>query len=161
MSAVLLPVLLLSLALVEGSDEAREKAFAAGAEWARSGVSARCLIEVSTMTNYQESVTTETGRDAAAIKAQVLAGFVRQIVAVRDHFTNAVEEGVPKFQDLYDNGLITKAEYDKEVTLPRLEHAKMIRETAGMMQQTPSCDFFRLLQSSVTVRKAKALIAVP
>ncbi|AXK43927.1 hypothetical protein [Erythrobacter aureus] len=139
-------------------DERREQAYIMGQSWANGGISARCLIEVTDPAEHH-LLKTEIGREAAAYRAQVLAGLYRIQAHLADKLHPLIEKQKEEQRDLLINGLIIQAEYDDTVGTSERNYEASVAEAASRMAEAPACDFYRLHQNSPTVQRAKALLA--
>ncbi|WP_374407441.1 hypothetical protein [Pelagerythrobacter sp.] len=149
--------ILLAGASSSAADDGLVKGYEAGQSWAADGVPARCMIEVSLPAD-KASLETERGREGAAMKAQILAGLFRIKVKNMDSLVGLLERRFARDQDLYDNGLISENEYHERVTREKRANDESIASISNAMRRYPSCDFFKRMTFSPTVRKAKALI---
>lgn len=156
---LLAPALILATAVPAiADDERREQAYIMGQSWANGGISARCLIEITSPAEHH-LLKTEIGREAAAYRAQVFAGFYRIQATLADRLYPLVEKQKAEQLDLLENELITQAEYDATAGESQRSYEASVTDVMDRMTEAPACDFYRLHQRSPTVQRAKAKLA--
>ena len=126
--------------------------------WASRGVPARCLIEVARTTSDAASLVREEARGAARAKATALASLIYERATVAADLERDVERHLRERKDLFDNGLISSAEWAKDQEEAASLHRTAVNGFVETLRDYPSCDFYRLAPSSRAFTEAQALI---
>lgn len=149
--------LILALAALQSNDDWMFTAHEQGAAWAKGGVSPACIAQTEPEPDLRVLKTAE-GKQAAAFRAQMLAGLYAGRVKTNDALRTLARSIEPTQKQLLAQGEITRAQYDFTITQTYKEIKDGERMIADSMREHSACNFFRLLGASPTVQNAKAIL---